>query len=245
MRRRCRASVTSLAATLAAALAAVAAPASADGPLAATVAGSTDYVLRGVSQTYGGAALQGGVNYQHPGGWFAGAWASNVDPYPGGRKSVEVNAYAGFGWTLAADWIARTSYTRYSYVSDGRRRPYDYGELALAVAFQDRVAATVSYQPDGTGAATAGYARNRPAVSYELSARWPLAGGLALTGGVGYYDLSRLFHARYWAGSAGLGYARGRLRVDLTRFVSEDTVARLYEDATADGRWVLSAAWRF
>src|SRR3974390_1006431 len=54
----------------------------ADGAWSGMAALTTDYVFRGVSQTYDEPALQGGINYQNPSGWFGGAWASNVNPYP-------------------------------------------------------------------------------------------------------------------------------------------------------------------
>jgi len=234
-----------LAALLAITLALPAARAVADGAVSATVAATTDYIFRGVSQTYGGAALQGSLNYQRSDGWFAGIWASNVDPYPGGRPSTEIDAYGGFGWSITQDWTARATYTRYSYAWDRRPKPYDYDELALALAFQDRVTLSVAYEPDATGKSIEGYVRNHPAAAYELSSRWPLVRDLALTAGIGYYDLSHLFHLSYWAGSAGLEYSHGPLRVDLAHFTNDHTVSRLYEDASADGEWVLSAAWRF
>jgi uncharacterized protein (TIGR02001 family) len=238
---RCRRAAVPLLALLAV----LAAPARADGPWSATVAATTDYVLRGVSQSYGGAALQGGLNYQHASGWFGGVWASNVDPYPGDHSSTEINAYGGFGWALSPDWSARTSYTRYVYAWDRRPAPYDYGEFAVTLGFQDRLSATVSYQPDSSGYSTQGYVRDRSAAAYELTGRWPLPYGFALTGGVGYYDLTRLYHASYWAGGAGLSYVHGRFGLDLTRFFSDGTVRRLFEDASADGRWTLTGAWRF
>ena len=230
---------------MAIALALFAARAAAEGALSATIAATTDYIFRGVSQTYGGAAVQGSINYQRADGWFAGIWASNVDPYPGGRPSTEINAYAGFGWTIAPDWFARASYARYTYAWDRRLKPYDYDEVAFALGFQDRATLSVAYEPDATGYSSVGYARNRPAAAYELSSRWPIVRDVAVTAGVGYYDLSHLFHMSYWAGSAGVEYSHGPLRVDLARFTSDHTVHRLYEDASADGQWVLSAAWRF
>ena len=57
----------------------------AEGAWNASLGATSNYVYRGISQTYGGAALQLGANYQNAFGWFAGAWGSNVDPYPGGR----------------------------------------------------------------------------------------------------------------------------------------------------------------
>ncbi|MBS0374300.1 MAG: hypothetical protein JSR73_06940 [Proteobacteria bacterium] len=230
---------------LAATLALTASAARADGPWSGTVTAATDYVFRGVSQTYGGAALQAGASYQHDAGWFGGAWASNVDPFPGGSGSVELDLYAGYVRTFAGDWSARASYTRYQYVWDPRPRPYDYGEFAVTVSFRDLVAATVSYEPDTTRYATPGYARGRASTAYELSARWPLRHGLALTASGGYYDLERVYGTHYLAGSAGLHYEWRRLALELTRFYADGAVRRLYEDASADGRWVLSASYRF
>jgi uncharacterized protein (TIGR02001 family) len=217
----------------------------ADGPWSGTLGATTDYVFRGVSQSYGGAALQAGVNYQGPVGWVAGAWASNVDPYPFRGDSAEINLYSGFGWALGRDWTARAAYTRYLYAWERRPARYDYGELSLTLGFEDRLAATISYQPDSTRYAAPGYVRDRPASAYELTGRWPLPRNFALVGGVGYYDLTRLYGVGYWSGSAGASYVRGRFEVDLTRFFSDATVRRLFGDASADGRWVATAVWRF
>ena len=217
----------------------------ADGPWSGSVAATTDYVFRGVSQTYGGAALQGGLNYESSAGWFAGTWTSNVDPYPFGANLAEINVYAGYGWALSSDFTARTSYTRYLYAWDQRRKPYDYGEFAVTLGFQDRLAATVSYQPDSTRFSTLGYVRNRPSSAYELTGRWPLTHGIALVGGGGYYDLTHLYRVGYWSANAGVNYVRGRYSLDVTRFFSDATVRRLVADASADGRWVATVVCRF
>jgi len=217
----------------------------ADGSWSGTIAATTDYVFRGVSQTYGEAALQGGINYQSTLGWFAGAWASNVNPYPFVTDSAELNVYGGLGWAFGSAWTARATYTRYLYAWDHRPKSYDYGELSLTLGFEDRIAATVSYQPDSSRYGIPGYVHNRPAAAYELSGRWPLPRDFALTAGVGYYDLTRLYGVGYWSGSAGASYLRGRFEIDLARFFAEPTVRRLFEDASADGQWVATAIWRF
>ena len=217
----------------------------ADGAWSATIATDTDYVFRGISQTYGGAAVQGGVSYRHPSGWLAGAWASNVGPYPFGVGAVEVNLYTSFGWSLSPTWTARTAYTHYVYAWDRRHAPYDYNEFAMTVAYEDLLAATVSYQPDSTLYSTFGYVRDRPSTAVEVSGSWPLPHGIALSAGLGHYDLTRLYHLDYWSGSAGASYTLGRAQFNLTRFFSDRTARRLFEDATADGRWVASAVWRF
>lgn len=222
-----------------------AAPCRAEGRWSGSVAATSDYVFRGVLQTYDGGALQAGLNYQDPTGWFAGAWASNVEPYPFGSRAAEIDVYAGFAWALSPQWTARARYARYLYTWDRRRRPYDYGELALTLGFEDRLSATIAWLPDDTRYATPGYVRDRRSLAYELTARWPLGQRFALVAGAGYYDLKRLYGVGYWSGSAGLSYGYRRLELDFTRFVGDRTVRRLFEEASADGRWVASATYRF
>jgi uncharacterized protein (TIGR02001 family) len=217
----------------------------ADGPWSASVAATTDYVLRGVSQTYDSGALQLGVNYQSPLGWFAGTWASNVDPYPFGVAALELDLYAGFRRPLGDKFNATVTYTHYQYVDDSRPDRYSYDELALSVSYLDEVIATVSYQPDSTLYSDLGFADRRPSLAYELALRWPLPAGFALDAGVGYYDLQRLFGVHYVAGNAGLQYVYRQVTFDVTRFFADSTVSRLFDGASANGTWVLSAVYRF
>jgi uncharacterized protein (TIGR02001 family) len=227
-------------------LAAVALPAKAsDGPWSASVGATTDYVFRGVSQTYDSGALQLGANYQSPHGWFAGTWASNVDPYPFGVAALELDVYAGFRQPLSDQFNTTLTYTHYQYLHDARPLHYDYDELAFSASYLDEVVASISYQPDSTLYSALGAANHRATVAYEMALRWPLPAGFALTAGAGYYDLHRLFGVHYWAGNAGLQYVYRRVTFDLSRFFADSTVSRLFEGASADGTWVLSAIYRF
>jgi uncharacterized protein (TIGR02001 family) len=217
----------------------------ADESWSASLGATSDYVYRGVSQTYGGGAVQLGANYQNPLGWFVGAWASNVDPYPGGASSKELDLYAGVNRELGADFTIRGTYTRYAYLQDPRPVSYDHDEIAITVAYLDLIAATVSYQPDSSSYSLLGFAHKRATIAYELTGRWPLRDGFTITVGAGYYDLQDLFGVGYWAGDTGLAYVHRRLTLELSRFYCDPTVAKLYADASANGTWVLSAVLRF
>jgi uncharacterized protein (TIGR02001 family) len=220
----------------------------AQGTWSGSLGASSDYVYRGISQTFG-AALQIGGSYQSPLGWFAGAWGSNVDPYPGGASYEEVDAYAGVIRPVGADFTVKGTYTHYGYLEDPRRARHDYDEVALSVAYLDLIAATVAYQPNYTSFSQLGYTSRGPAESYELTGQWPLKYGFAVTGGAGYYNLHHLFGVGYWAGDLGVAYvyplARGRLTLNVTHFFADATAAALYENASADHKWVFSATWRF
>jgi uncharacterized protein (TIGR02001 family) len=217
----------------------------AEGSWNGSIGVTSDYVLRGVSQTYGGAALQLGASYQDTLGWFVGAWGSNVNPYPAGEPSRELDLYAGYARALGSDFTTRVAYTHYSYLADPRPTRYDYDEFALTATYVDRLSFTVSYQPNASAYSRLGYAHDQAAFSLELSGRWPLPRDFALTAGAGYYDLQRLFGIRYWAGSAGVAYVTRHFEVDLARYFATAGVARLYEDASTDGRVVLSGYVRF
>lgn len=57
----------------------------------------TDYRFRGISQTLGKPALQGGFDYAHASGLYLGNWNSNVSSaagFPGGN--LEMDLYGGY-----------------------------------------------------------------------------------------------------------------------------------------------------
>lgn len=242
---RCKPIRAGLTACAVAGALAIAIPAGAAGSWSAALTGTSDYVFRGVSLSYARPVMQGGFNYQDQGGWFAGAWGSRVEPYPYDLHAIEIDAYAGMGWQLSPRWSARAAYTRYLYARDERARPYDYGELAVSLGFEDRLAATVSWQPDATHLSSKGYVRDRQAMAYELSGQWPVWQQVSLVGSLGYYDLKRLYGVGYSAGGAGLRFTRRHCELELMHFVADRAVAGLYGNASADHRWVGSLTLRY
>jgi uncharacterized protein (TIGR02001 family) len=89
------------------------------------VALTSNYVFRGISQSDNHAALQGGVNYQHTGGLYAGAWGTTQD-IPNTRANVRADGYGGFSYQspngLGFDVGAR-AYTN-AFVFPGQKRDF-------------------------------------------------------------------------------------------------------------------------
>lgn len=60
----------------------------------------SNYIFRGISQTGGDPALQGGIDYTHSSGFYLGTWASNVgwiEDYQGYNSgNVEIDVYGGY-----------------------------------------------------------------------------------------------------------------------------------------------------
>lgn len=74
------------------------------GGVAAEVSGSvavvSDYVFRGITQTHGKPALQGGVTWTHGSGLYAGTWGSSIswlsDSDPDVSSQVEIDGFVGY-----------------------------------------------------------------------------------------------------------------------------------------------------
>lgn len=90
-----RKSILPLALAAAAAVPAIAA-AQAPSPLTGNIGLFSDYRFRGLSQTFQRPALQGGFDYAHSSGLYAGNWNSNVSSalYP--NANLEMDFYGGY-----------------------------------------------------------------------------------------------------------------------------------------------------
>jgi len=205
-------------------------PARADPGWSANLNLVSHYRFRGIDQTWGRPALQGGLDWSTASGWYAGAWASNVQErsYPGGH--AELDLYGGYNGKIGTDW----SYTAglYGYIYPGANlqhahcssaafgapcgnlssQRYDTLEVNGGVtwkwlAYKLSVSAT-----DYFGANTrTGYNRStRGTLYHDLTATVPLDGTLSLILHAGYTDM----RARY--GAVNPSYADWRVAVAKT-----------------------------
>ena len=99
--------------------------------LSANIATVSNYYFRGVTQTDDKAAIQGGIDYSHESGLYAGTWLSNVDF--GGKEDAEVDLYAGFGNDIGDTGISYDVGTIYYWYpgagGDADGGDIDYAEL--------------------------------------------------------------------------------------------------------------------
>jgi uncharacterized protein (TIGR02001 family) len=107
---------------------------------------ASDYLFRGQSQTDNGPTIQGGVDYSHELGLYAGTWASNINFADG----IEWDIYGGYGGELgnglAYDlfvvyyWYPATTDTEFGedYMEFGPSISYTFGgdfEPSVGVGF--------------------------------------------------------------------------------------------------------------
>jgi len=79
----------------------------------------SNYLYRGISQTGANPAIQGGFDYGHASGVYAGIWGSNIswlsDAGAATNASVELDTYFGFRNGFAGDFTYDVGYLRYNY----------------------------------------------------------------------------------------------------------------------------------
>ena len=95
-------------------------------PITYNVGVVSDYLFRGVSQTHGRPALQGGIDYAHSSGFYLGAWASQVTWVKDflGKGTTEIDVYGGYKNAFAGgDWNYDVGYITYNYPGSGAAIP--------------------------------------------------------------------------------------------------------------------------
>jgi len=85
---------------------------------------ASEYLFRGIAQTRGKPALQGGFDYAHSSGLYAGVWGSNIswisDGVPGASVSLEIDVYGGYKGTITGDLGFDVGVLTYNYPGSGK-----------------------------------------------------------------------------------------------------------------------------
>jgi len=191
----------------------------------------SQYIFRGLTQTQGKPAVQGGVDFTHTSGFYLGSWASNVSwledgGYKSDSSSLELDLYGGYRGNLKE---VTYDIGLLQYVYPGTTAPGKvnaettelYGSLSykwltakLSVAVSDKVFANT----DATGTYYA-----------DITANYPVSDSITAVAHVGRQEYS---------GSPGgvsndvYSYTDWKLGLSKT-FANSVTVGAYYTDTNA------------
>ena len=121
--------------------------------ISGNVALATDYRFRGISQTDRDPAIQGGFDFNHESGLYAGVWASNLQ-FAG---SIEMDYYGGYSGNLTDKVGFDVGAIYYDYPSDnqGSGDPdLEFWELYAGLSTEIgmvSLSGKLSYSPDYFG----------------------------------------------------------------------------------------------
>ncbi len=165
------------------------------------------------------------VDYAHEGGWYIGAWGSNIDWLP--KASTEVDLYTGFkGKVGEFGWDAGIVY--YSYPSDSDVNTAEiYGKFSYSV-----VTGSVYYTNDY-------YNSDEHEIYLSADAAIPL-GPVSLTLHAGYTDSDAIPDGDYKDYAAGISYSADNITLGF-KYIITDGLDRFGAGPdTSDDRVVLS-----
>ena len=177
-------------------------------PLTFNIGAVSDYRFRGITQTRGEPAIQAGVDYALPYGFYIGAWASNIKWIKdnGVSGSVELDVYGGYKGEIMKDLTYDVGILQYAYVGNhlsdtGGGGVYKnantteiYGALTYGI-FTGKVSYALTNLFGNYN--FIGNDDTRGSVYVDLSATFDLGGGFTLVPHLGHQEVSRLGQASY------------------------------------------------
>lgn len=155
----------------------------------------SQYIFRGLTQTREDLALQGGVDYAHSSGFYAGAWGSNISWLSDGgyydSSSLELDVYGGYANTIGDTGIAyNVGLLQYIYPGkkNGATKKGETTEVYAGLTYgwlNGKVSAVVS-----DGAFTYDDADGTTYSELNLNVPLPFGTGYTAIAHVGYQDFT-------------------------------------------------------
>jgi len=208
---------------------------------------TSDYFVRGMSRTADHAALQLDVHYSNPGGFLAGAFASNTQIDSRESRDVELSGFIGYAWNVSDDWHGRVLASHYAYPWNQAGSHYNYDELDVDLSYQDWLHFSVGYSPNSPRFLRDPYNRfvGVAEESAEVSLQRQMFGGFSLMAGVGYSSLQGTEGGGYLYYSAGAAYNFRSVTLIFSYVNTSAEAKTLFYNAAASGQWTGTAIWRF
>jgi uncharacterized protein (TIGR02001 family) len=193
----------------------------------------SDYLFRGISQTHTHPAIQGGIDYAHSSGFYAGAWGSSISWVSdglGGSYPTEFDLYGGYRGAFAEDWGYDLGLISYNYPGDGMAagsvKPDTvevYGALSWKWLSMKYSHVTSSHFV-GFGTTANVTDSTRGSHYLELNAAYDLGDGWGISGHMGHQTVK---------GNGPASYSDWKLGV--TKDVGFGVVGLAYSDTNAGG----------
>ncbi|NCT83041.1 MAG: hypothetical protein GXC94_07870 [Comamonadaceae bacterium] len=163
-------------------------------PLSFNLGAVSEYRYRGISQTRLKPALQGGIDYADPSGFYIGTWASTIKwiKDAGGDASVEVDLYGGYKTEVAKGLTLDVGLLQYAYPSNKLNPSANTLEVYGALSYGP---VTAKYSHSTTN--LFGFADSKGSGYFDVTANFDLGDGLTLTPHVGHQTVKHNSAASY------------------------------------------------
>ena len=204
-----------------------------------TVTATTDYNFRGISLSANDPALQGSIDWAHESGFYAGAWASNIDYGDDTDGDLEVDLYLGFAGSFNDDLGYDVGLVYYTYPSSDDVE--EYPEIYAGLTYK-WFELKQWYTNDSSGTDLDAFYTEANG-TFELPANF----GLAVHAGYSYGDAFE--DSEYYDYSVGVTYTLGHFDFGLsyvdTSLDKNDVLYSNDDVFKSTGRAILSVSTTF
>lgn len=206
--------------------------------LSANVGLVSDYAFRGVSQTDENPALQGGFDYSHASGLYAGVWGSSVswlsDSDSRISNSLELDAWGGYRGSIGAIGYD-VGLLQYHYPGS---YPRGFNKADTLEAYVGLSWEFLSFKYSHALTDLFGYDDSEDSAYYEVGSSFELGDGFTLGAHYGYSDIRGQDNYSDW--KVGVSKALGGFTLGL-HYVDTD----IRNSKLADERLIVSISRSF
>ena len=117
--------------------------------ISGSIAATSNYVWRGITQTLDDPAVQAGVTFAHESGFYAGFWGSNIN-FGDAEADLEMDLFLGYGGSITEGLTYDLNYTYYAYPGTPGSWNYDFMEFPASLKYSfdaGSVGAKAAYSP--------------------------------------------------------------------------------------------------
>jgi conserved hypothetical protein, proteobacterial len=210
----------------------------------------SDYRFRGLMQSNGKPAIQGGFDLTHKSGFYIGNWNSSIswlsDADSEISSNVEMDFYAGYVHTIAEDFTLDVGLLQYYYPG---RYPDGFNKPNTTEAYIGLGYGPVSFKYSHSLTDLFGTEDSRNSQYYDLGLALPTGvWDLNLNAHVGYQKIRNLDDGSYTDWSVGLSRDFDNVTVSLTYYdtnADRDLYTNAYDKYMGKGVVVLGVSASF
>lgn len=186
----------------------------------------SNYIFRGLTQTFGKPAIQGGMDYAHSSGIYAGLWGSSISSQQYAGGNTEIDYYFGYNGSLGGDWGWTAGFYGYYYPGANYKnvlpagtytdQTYNTEELNVGVSWKWVSLKLSSTTGDFYGANTkTGYTSGSSGSTYlDLTANVPLPNDFTLVLHAGQQDVKTKLSTANAAGATNPDYTDYKIGIN-------------------------------
>jgi len=194
---------------------------------------SSDYDLRGISQSELSVAISGGLTYTHDSGISLGTWASQISF---ADSKTELDGFIGYKFDVSDDVSINGTLIQYTY--PGAITNLNYTELMVDTTVYDTFKFSVYYSDNllNTG---------KSATYYGGAYNTDIVAGINLSLSTGYYNMNDVVEDSYTTNSVKLDHTFGNMNIMVGYIHNSGAAEQIFGTRVAEDRAIASVSTSF